>query len=181
MNLFDDSLFAHRTQLTQKAKFKCILAATVMRFHHAFLVIIGNEPSAKYKDPTHHHFHHKIISVLADTKISIQNFRKWQDEVIASFNEINWLAVDIAKVGQGSEKRYVDSCCIGRVIDDQGEAIGIFQQTILNATKNINIMSVTMGGMVQNFHNMVKETEYYAAKLHQVEKRVEVSNIFLLW
>ena len=46
VNLFDDSLFAHRTQLTHKTKFKRILAATVLRFHGSFLEVIGNEPSA---------------------------------------------------------------------------------------------------------------------------------------
>ena len=42
-------------------------------------------------------------------------------------------------------------------------------------------MSTTMGGMGQDLHNMGNEMEYYAAKLHQVENRVEVSNIFSLW
>ena len=88
VNLFVDLLFFHRTQLTQKTKFKRILAATILRFHYAFLEIIGNEPPGKYKDPTHYHFHNKIISVLADTHISIETFHKWQDEVIAGFNEI---------------------------------------------------------------------------------------------
>ena len=60
-----------------------------MIFHDAFLGIIGNEPSVKYKDPTHHHFHPKIISVLAETQISIETIRKWQYEVIAGFNKTN--------------------------------------------------------------------------------------------
>ena len=77
---------------SHKKKFKRILAANVLRFHGSFLEIIGNEPSGKYKDPTHNYFHHKIISVLADTKNSIDTFHKWQDEVIAGFNKINgWL------------------------------------------------------------------------------------------
>ena len=54
-------------------------------------------------------------------------------------------------------------------------------EKIQNATKHINIMSTTMGGMGQDLHNMGKEMEYYAAKLHQVDKRVEVSNMFFLW
>ena len=58
-----------------------------------FLGIIGNELSGKYKDPTHNHFCHKTISVLAETKISMETFLKWQDEVIAGFNEKNWLSV----------------------------------------------------------------------------------------
>ena len=53
---------------SHKKKFKRILAANVLRFHGSFLEIIGNEPSGKYKDPTHHNFHHRIISVLVDTK-----------------------------------------------------------------------------------------------------------------
>ena len=84
----------------------------------------------------------------------------------------NWLAVDVAKFGQGSAKRYVDSCCVIRVIDEQGESIGILHETIQNATKHVNIMSTTMGGMGQDLHNMGKGMEYYAAKLHQVDKRV---------
>ena len=53
---------------SHKKKFKRILAANVLRFHGSFLEIIGNEPSGKYKDPTHHNFHHRKISVLVDTK-----------------------------------------------------------------------------------------------------------------
>ena len=88
-----------------------------------------------YKDPTHHPFHHRIISVLVDTKISNETFHKRQDEVIVGFNKQNWLAVDIAKVGQGSAKRYVDSRSVVRVIDEEGEAIGRWHETIQNATK----------------------------------------------
>ena len=105
-------------------KFKRILAATVLRFHGSILEVIGNEPSGKYKDPTHHYFHHRIISILSGTKISIQTFHKWQDEVISGFNENNWLAVDIAKVGQGYAKSYVCSRSVVRVIDEQGETMG---------------------------------------------------------
>ena len=38
-----------------------------------------------------------------------------------------------------------------------------------------------MGGMGHDLHNMVEEMECYAAKLHQVYKRVEVRNMFFLW
>ena len=89
--------------------------------------------------------------------------------------------VDIAKVGQGSSKSYVDSRSVVRVIDEQGEAIGRLHETIQNATKHMNIMSSTMGGMEKDFDNMVKEMEYYATKLHQVGKSVEVRHIFFLW
>ena len=57
------------------------------------------------------------------------------------------MAVDVSKVGQGSAKLYLDICCVVRVIDEQGEAIGILYQTIQNYTKGINIMSTKMGGM----------------------------------
>ena len=86
--------------------------------------------------------------------------------------------VDVSKVCQGSEKSYVNSCFLVRLIDDQGDAFGILHQTIHNATKGINIMSTIMGDMVQDLHNIGKYMEYYAAKLHQVDKRVEVSNMF---
>ena len=35
-----------------------------------------------------------------------------------------------------------------------------------------------MGRMGQDLHILEKEMEYYASKLHQVDKRVEVSNIY---
>ena len=65
VKLFVNALFVHRTRITHKTKFKNILAATVLRFHGSFLEVIGNETSGKYKDPTHHHFHHKIMSILS--------------------------------------------------------------------------------------------------------------------
>ena len=117
MNLFVASPFFHRTQLTHKTNFKRIFAATILRFHDAFLGIFGNEPSGKYKDPTHLPFHHKIISVLAETKNLMENFRKWQDEVITGFTKTNWLVVDVSKVGQGSAKMNVNSRCVVRLIE----------------------------------------------------------------
>ena len=38
-----------------------------------------------------------------------------------------------------------------------------------------------MGGMGQDLQKIEKEMEYYAAKLHQVDRRVELSNMFFLW
>ena len=38
-----------------------------------------------------------------------------------------------------------------------------------------------MGGMGQDLNKMVKEMKYYEAKLHQVGKSVDVSNMFSLW
>ena len=152
MNFFVSYLFFHKTHITHKTKFKRILAATVLIFRDAFLGIIGNESSGKYKYPNHHPFHHKIISVLVETKISIGTFHKYQDEVIGGFQQNNWLAVDVSKFGQGSAKNYVDSRCVVRVIDEQVEVIGRLHQTIQNVTKKKNIMSNTMGGMVQDLH-----------------------------
>ena len=76
------------------------------------------------------------------------------------------MAVDVSKAGQGFEKSDVGSCCAVRVIDKQGEAIGVLHQTIHNFTKRINILSTKTGGMGQDLHKMVKEMEYYAAKPH---------------
>ena len=90
------------------------------------------------------------------------------------------MAVDNAKVGQGSAKRYIDSFLVVRVIDEQGEAIGRLHKKIQNATKDINIMSTTMSGMAQELQSYGKEMEYYAARLHQVDKSVEVSHMFFL-
>ena len=39
-------------------------------------------------------------------------------------------------------------------------------------------MSTKMGALGQELHNLEKEMEYYASKLHQVGKQVEVSNIY---
>ena len=99
--------------------------------------------------------------------------------MIAGFNENNWLDVAIKKVGQGSAKRYVDSRSVVRIIDEQGEAIGRLHETIVNDSKDISIMSTKMGGMAQDLQSYGKEMEYYAAKLHQVDNRVEVIYILL--
>ena len=111
----------------------------------------------------------------------MDTFRKWQNEVIGGFNENHWLEVDVSKVGHSSSKRYVDSFCLVRVIEKQGEAIGRLHQTIQNDTKGINTMSATMGGMGQDLHNMEKYMEYYASRIHQVDKSIEASNMFFLW
>ena len=108
----------------------------------------------------------------------MENFRKLQYEVISGSNKNNWLAVDVSKVGQDSAKRYVNSRCIVRIIDKKVEAIDRLHQIIQTFTKGINIMSTKMGGMGQDLHNTVKEMKYYAAKIYQVDKCVEVCNIF---
>ena len=88
VKLFVNALFVHRTHISHKRKSKSILAATVLRFHGSFLEVIGNELSGKYKDPIHHNFHHTIMSILSDTKISKQTFQKWQDEVM-----MGWIVI----------------------------------------------------------------------------------------
>ena len=77
-------------------------------------------------------------------------------ELLQVLTKKHWLAVDIAKVGQGSTTMYVDSLCVVRVIDEQGEAIWRLHETIHNATKHINIMSTTIGDKIQDLHSMVK-------------------------
>ena len=75
------------------------------------------------------------------------------------------MAVDIAKISQSSEKRYVCSRSVVAVIDEQGEVIGRLYETIQNTTKYINTMSTKMGGMSQDLQSYGKEMEYYATKL----------------
>ena len=179
VKLFVNALFVHRTHIRQNTKFKNILAATVLRFHGSFIEVIGKEPSVKYNDPTHHHLHHKIMSILSESNISKQTFQKWQDEVIAGFNAKNWLGITIKKVGQCSSKRYVDSRSIVKVINEQGDVIRRLHKTIVNYSKDINIMSTTMGGMAQDLQSYGIEMNYYATKLQQVDKGVEVSFILL--
>ena len=87
--------------------------------------------------------------------------------------------VAIKKVGQDSAKMYVNSRSVVKVIDKKVEAIGRLHETIVNSSKDISIMSTKMDGMSQDFQSYGKEMEYYATKLHQVDKRVEVSFILL--
>ena len=108
----------------------------------------------------------------------MDNFCKCQYEVISGFNGNNWLAIDVSKVGQGSKNIYVNRCCVIRSIKEKGEEFGKLHQTIHNVTKGINIMSTTIGVLVDGLHNMVKEMEYHAGKLHHEDKRFEVSGMF---
>ena len=41
-------------------------------------------------------------------------------------------------------------------------------------------MSTTMVGLGQDLHNIEKYMKYYTGKIHQVDKWVEVSNIYYL-
>ena len=163
------SIFSYATAYA--AKFFIISCIRILCFR--------NEPSSKYNDPTHHHFHHKIMSIITESNISKQTFQKWQDEVIACFNEKNWLDITIKKVGQGSSKRYVDSRSIDKIIDKQGDVIRRMHETIVNSSKDINIMSTEMGGMAQDLQKNGVEMKHYVTKLHQVDKQVEVSFILL--
>ena len=99
--------------------------------------------------------------------------------MIAGFNANNWLDITINKVGQGSSKRYIDSRSIVQVIDKQGDVIRRLHETIVNSSKDINIMSTTMGGIAQDLQSYGIEIKYYATELHQVDKCVEVSFILL--
>ena len=51
-------------------------------------------------------------------------------------------------------------------------------QTVQNFSNGINIITTTMGGLGKDLHNLEKDMEYYASKLNQVYRRVEVSNIY---
>ena len=63
----------------------------------------------------------------------METFRKLQDEVIGGYNEKNWFAVDVSKNCPRFCKSCIDSCCVVRLIDDLGGAIGRLHQTIQNA------------------------------------------------
>ena len=89
-----------------------IIYAYVLIFYDAFVGIIGNKPYGKYKDPSHHPFHQKFISVLSETEFSGQTFNKRKKELIDGFNAKKWLGVNIDKIVSGSYKKYVDSRCV---------------------------------------------------------------------
>ena len=65
--LFVNYIFVHNTGIQNNKRFKRILAAYILIFHDAFIGIIGNEPSSKYKNLIHHTFHQKILSILSET------------------------------------------------------------------------------------------------------------------
>ena len=74
VQLFVNSRFIHNTGIQHSTKLKRILAASVLIFHDAFLGIIVNEPSVKYKDTIHQTFHQTIISVPFESNIPNQTF-----------------------------------------------------------------------------------------------------------
>ena len=92
----------------------------------------------------------------------------------------NWLGVNIEKIGSGYAKRQVDSRYVVSVIDEQGYAIGRIGNTIQSDSKEIKLMSTTMGAMGKNQYNMEKEIEFYANKLYCVDQRIEVSSFYNL-
>ena len=123
IKLFVNSIFVHNTGIQHNTNLKRILAASVLRFHDEFLGIIRNEPSGKYKYPIHHPFQQKIICVLSETKVSDQTFKKHKKELIYGLKAKILLGVGIDETGSGSSNRYVDSCCVVSVIDEQGDSI----------------------------------------------------------
>ena len=94
VHLFVNSLIVYNTGIQYK-KLNHVLAASILRFYDAFLGIIGNEPSVKYKNPSHHNFHQKNVSIHFDLKLSDETFDKRKKEVIYGFNDKNWLGVNI--------------------------------------------------------------------------------------
>ena len=60
------------------------------------------------------------------------------------------MGVNIGKNGSVSAKRYVDSRFMVSVIDEEGDAIGRFGNTIKSDSKEIKLMSTTMGAMGKN-------------------------------
>ena len=86
-HLFVNNIFVHNTGLRYKTKSKHILAASVLKFSDAFLGIIGNKPSGKYKYCSHHPLHQNIVSILFELNISDETFDKWKKEVIHGFND----------------------------------------------------------------------------------------------
>ena len=84
------------------------------------------------------------------------------------------------KIGSGSAKRYVESRCVVSEIDEQGDDIGKIGNTLQSASKWIKVMSTTMVGMGKNLHNIYKEIEFYANKLHRADQQIEVSSFYIL-
>ena len=65
----------------------------------------------------------------------MDTFHKSKNEVIGSFNQNIWLAVDVSKVGNGYLIMYVDTCFLVMLIDEQGEDIEGLNQNIYYAYK----------------------------------------------
>ena len=61
VHLFANIIYVHNTGIRYKTKFKDILHASVLQFYDAFLGVIVNKPSGKYKDCSHHAFHQKYL------------------------------------------------------------------------------------------------------------------------
>ena len=89
LKLFVDSIFVQKTRITHTTKLKRIIADSIMIFHQAFSSIIGNKPYGKYKDPNHHPFHKENVSNLSEKWISMETFRKCQNEAIEGLNNRN--------------------------------------------------------------------------------------------
>ena len=76
--------------------------------------------------------------------------------MIDGFNENDLLGINIDTVGSGSSKRCVDSRCVIIVINEQGDAIRWLIQNVHFASKEINIIPITVGEMVKYVHNIEK-------------------------
>ena len=124
VQFFVNVFFFHKTGIQSSKKLKHIPAASVLKPHDAFIGIIKNEPSGKYKDPSHQYFHHKTIYVLSEIYISDQTFKKYKEEVTDGFNAKHWLGVNISIIRSGSYKRYDDICCFKIVIYKQESILG---------------------------------------------------------
>ena len=86
-HLFVNNIFVHNTGLPYKTKSKHILATSVLKLSDAFLGIIGNKTSGKYKYRSHHPLHQNIVSIIFELNISDETFDKWKKEVIHGFND----------------------------------------------------------------------------------------------
>ena len=72
VQLFVNSLFIIDTGIHHNKKLKRILSESGLRFHHAFICIIGNEPSGKYNNPSNHPSCQKYLPSLQKLKFLIK-------------------------------------------------------------------------------------------------------------
>ena len=83
---------------------------------------------------------------------------------------IGWV-IKFQKLASGLQW-YIYSGCLVRVIYTHDEAIERIRKIVQNYSKGITILSSTMVYMEQDLNNQHKEMEYYASKLHQMDKQV---------
>ena len=97
-------LFLFTTLVSSAKKIESYPSYICLSIYDAFLGIIGNEPSGKYKDRSNHPFHQNIISILFELNIYDETFEKWKKEVIDVFNDKNWSGVNIEKLAVDPQK-----------------------------------------------------------------------------